>query len=242
MLELNKIYLQDCLEGMKLIDNKSIDLIYADLPFGTTKCKWDIILDFEKLWAQYHRIIKPNCAIILHGSQPFTSLVVSSNIKEFKHEWIWQKSRSGSALTAKYAPVKRHENILVFCKGRVNYYPQMQKGEPYSRNGYKLKTNNHGLGLKEINVNNLGTRYPISILDVKQNWSKQQQIHPTQKPVELAEWFIKSYSKEDNLILDNCIGSGTTALACMNLKRNFIGFENNEEYYKTACKRIEQAV
>lgn len=238
MLELNKVHLGDCLELMREIPNQSVDLILCDLPFGTTKCSWDIIIPFEKLWEQYHRIIKPNCAIVLHGSQPFTSLLVCSNIKEFKHEWIWKKSRSGSALTAKYAPVKRHENILVFCKGKVNYFPQMQEGKPYSRNGYTLKTNNHGLGLKEINVDNKGTRYPISTLDIKQNWSKQQQIHPTQKPIELAEWFINCYSKEGDLVLDNCAGSGSTLIAAKNLGRNFIGIEKEEKYWKIANQRI----
>ena len=235
---INKLILGDCLKVMQEIDDKSVDLILCDLPFGSTSCSWDVIIPFEKLWEQYHRIIKPNCAIILHGSQPFTSLLIASNIKEFKHEWIWKKSRSGSALTAKYAPVKRHENILVFCKGRVNYFPQMQEGKAYSRNGYKLKTNNHGLGLKKINVNNKGTRYPISILDIKQNWSKQQQIHSTQKPIELAEWFIKSYSKENDLILDNCFGSGSTLVAAKNLNRQFIGIEKEEKYFNIAKERL----
>jgi site-specific DNA-methyltransferase (adenine-specific) len=223
---------------MAEIQDKSIDLIYTDLPFGTTLCDFDCRIDLNLLWTQYNRIIKPGAAIILHASQPFTSILVCSNIKHFKHEWIWKKSRSGSALTAKYAPVKRHESILVFCNGKVNYYPIMQEGKPYSRNGYKLKTNNHKIGLKEINVNNLGTRYPISILDIKQNWSKQQQVHPTQKPIELAEWFIKSYSRENDLILDSCAGSGTTGLAALNLNRNFILIEKDENYYNLILKRL----
>lgn len=235
---MQKLILGDCLEKMREIPDGSVNMVLCDLPYGTTKCSWDIILPFEILWKEYRRIVKPNSAIVLHGSQPFTSLLVTSNIKEFKHEWIWKKSRSGSALTAKYAPVKRHESILVFCKGRVNYYPQMQNGEPYSRRGYSLKTNNHGLGLKEINVTNTGTRFPISVQDFKQNWSKQQQIHPTQKPTELAEWLIKSYSKEGDLILDNCMGSGTTCLAAKNLGRQFIGIEKDEKYYNIAKTRI----
>lgn len=241
-MQSNKIYNEDCIgeHGMCLIPDKSIDMILCDLPYGTTKCKWDSILPFDKLWEQYKRIIKDNGAIVLTASQPFTSALVMSNPKWFKHDWVWYKSRSGSAITAKYRPVKRHEDILVFCKTTPKYNPQMTNGTPYHRKSSNNKNNNHGFGINSnMETNNTGTRYPITIQYFKQNWSKQQQLHPTQKPVALFEYLIRTYTNEGETVLDNCIGSGTTAVACINTKRNYIGFETDTTYCEIANKRIQ---
>ena len=241
---INKIICGDCLEVMKVIPDKAVDLILCDLPYGTTACKWDTIIPLDLMWEQYIRIIKNKGAIVLTASQPFTSVLVMSNIKWFKYEWIWEKSRSGSPLTAKYMPLKLHENIVVFCEGKTRTYnPQMTKGSPYSRNiDYKkgLRVNNHSFGIKGVHSNNLGNRFPTTIQKIKQNWSRQQQIHPTQKPVALFEYLIKTYTNENDIVLDNCIGSGTTAVACIKTKRNFIGIEKDDKYCEIAQRRLSQ--
>ena len=241
MLQLNKIYFQDCLEGMKLIDDKSIDMILCDLPYGTTACKWDSIIDLNKLWESYERIIRDSGAIVLTASQPFTSLLVMSNSKLFKYEWIWEKSKASNFIQVKYQPLKNHESILIFCKNTTNYNPQMVDGEPYKPRPGKKKTEVYNEIPNHMFRNGSnGKRYPKSIQYFKTPESEGKVFHPTQKPVALFEYLIKTYSNEGDLILDNCMGSGTTALACKNLSRNFVGFENNEEYYKIACKRIGQ--
>ena len=243
MVELNTIYNEDCLEGMKRIPDKSVDMILCDLPYGTTACKWDTIIPFEPLWEQYERVIKDNGAIVLTASQPFTSALIMSNPKMFKHDWVWHKSRSGSAITARYRPIKLHEDIIVFCKASPNYNPQMTKGTPYIRKESKTRENNHKFGVQgNTNVVNKGTRYPITIQHFKQNWSRQQQLHPAQKPVALFEYLIKTYTNEGETVLDNCIGSGTTAIACMNTNRNYIGFELDEEYHKLSEQRISEHI
>lgn len=242
MLELNKLYFQDCLSGMKLIDDKSIDLIVCDLPFGTTANKWDVIIPFDKLWGEYLRIIKDGCGILLFGTGLFSYKLGLSNEKWFKYDLIWKKSKCGSPLNAKYKPMSKHEHILVFGDGKIKYNPQMLEGKPYKRTGVNIKTNNHKYGLKQVTTENLGTRHPSTILDFAQKWRRQDQVHPTQKPVELLEWLIKSYSNENDIILDNCVGSGTSLLAAKNLNRRFIGFENNEQYFRVACNRIGQSI
>ena len=234
-----ELYNGDCLDVMKDIKDKSIDMILCDLPYGTTKCKWDTVIPFEPLWQQYERIIKDNGAIVLFGSQPFTSALIMSNPKRFKHDWIWHKSRSGSAITAKYRPLKLHEDILVFCKKSPNYNPQMIEGKPYYRKSSNNKKNEHGFGVNaSMETINYGTRYPITIQYFKQNWSKQQQLHPTQKPVALMEYLIKTYTNENDTVLDNCMGSGSTGVACKNTNRNFIGIELDEKYYNIAKERL----
>ena len=236
----------ECLEEMEKLINQGIkaDMILCDLPYGTTACKWDNIIPFEKLWRQYERIIKENGAIILFGTQPFTSDLIKSNIKRFKHELIWQKNRSGSCFTAKYRPVSKHENILVFGKGRLTYHPQMIDGKPYYRthrvSGNAVNNHKIGFNIKESITDNKGERYPGSVQFFPQNWRRQDQLHPTQKPVELCEWLISSYTDEGDLVLDNCMGSGTTGIACKNLNRGFIGIELDEKYYDIAKKRIKQ--
>ena len=234
----------ECLDEMdKLIaQGIKVDMILCDLPYGVTACKWDVIIPFDKLWQRYDYLIKENGAVILFGTQPFTSYLIMSNIKRFKYELIWHKNRSGSCFTAKYRPVSKHENILVFGKGKIKYNPQMLEGEPYRRihrvsDNY---INNHGLGFnkKEVTIENKGERFPGSVQYFPQNWRRQAQIHPTQKPVELCEWLIKSYTDEGDLILDNCMGSGTTGVACKNLNRDFVGIEIDQKYLCISEERI----
>ncbi len=221
-------------EGVK------VDAIIADIPYGTTQCKWDSVIPFEEMWQRLYAISSADkTPIVLFGSQPFTSELIHNNIKHFKHEWIWHKSRSGSAITAKYRPVKIHEDILVFCKKSPIYNPQMTKGEPYYRKSSNNKKNDHKLGVNaNMETVNHGTRYPITIQHFKQNWSKQQQIHPTQKPVELMEYLISTYSNEGDLILDFTCGSGTTLVAAKKLGRKAIGIELDEKYCEIAKNRI----
>jgi site-specific DNA-methyltransferase (adenine-specific) len=242
-----QIYNQDCIEFMKTLPDNSIDCVVTDPPYGIIKSgdasQWDNIIPFKAMWEQLHRITKPKSAIILFGMQPFTSMLVMSNIKNYKHNWVWEKSRSGSAITAKYCPVKIHEDVLVFCKSSPNYYPIMEVGEPYSRKCDTVTENNHGVGVVgKVNVVNTGTRYPKTIRRVKQNWSKQQQIHPTQKPTELLEYLIKTYSLEGEVVLDFTMGSGSTGVACLNTGRRFIGCELDEKYFEIAKGRLENHI
>ena len=242
MFEINKIYNMDCLEGMKYIDDKSIDMILCDLPYGTTKCKWDTIIDLDKLWEQYERIIKDHGAIVLTAQTPFDKVLGCSNINLLRYEWLWIKEQGTGNLNANKMPLKQHENILVFYKKLPTYNPQMTKGEPYkiirqyndneifgktgTKNGYITK--------------NEGKRYPTSILYFKREL--KERYHPTQKPVALFEYLIKTYTNEGETVLDNCIGSGTTAIACINTNRNYIGFELNKEYYEIAKNRINKHI
>lgn len=247
MIELNKIYNEDCLgskekgTGMWRIPDKSIDMILCDLPYGTTANKWDSIIPFEPLWEHYKRVIKDNGAIVLTASQPFTSALVMSNPKWFKCEWIWEKNRGSNFGAVKYVPMKEHESVLVFGKGRITYNPIMQerKGSGSERIKYKItartKTKNYADSLhNEVVLDTKKLRYPSSI----QKFNTEVGLHPTQKPVKLFEYMIKTYSNEGETVLDNCIGSGTTAIACINTKRNYIGFELEKEYYDIAIERI----
>lgn len=236
----------DCLEVMKTIQDKSIDMILCDLPYGTTACKWDTVIPFEPLWEQYKRIIKDNGAIVLTTSQPFTSALVMSNPKMFKHEWIWEKNRGSNFATLKYQPMKEHESVLVFCKTSPTYFPIMQerKGAGLDRTKYGYNPTNTGKrdvigNLKMTHANHNGNnelRYPSSI----QKFNTNVGLHPTQKPVALMEYLIKTYTNENETVLDNCMGSGTTGVACKNLNRNFIGIEQDEKYFKIAQERINE--
>jgi site-specific DNA-methyltransferase (adenine-specific) len=236
MLEVNKIYNMDCLEGMKYIDDKSIDMILCDLPYGTTACKWDTIIPLDVLWREYERITKDNGAIVLTASQPFTTMLINSNIKLFKYCWVWEKEQGVNFLMAKKQPLKVHEDICVFYKKQCTYNPQMTMGKPYiSGKGDSGEVTGK---VKKIQTKNTGTRYPKSII----RFNRERGLHPTQKPVALFEYLIKTYTNENELVLDNCIGSGTTAIACINTNRNFIGFELNKEYYKLAKNRINKHI
>ena len=242
-----KLYNGDCLEVMKELPNNSIDFICCDPPYGTTNIKWDEMLDFKKMWKEYTRIIKPKGVISIFGSQPFSAQLICSKLDWFRYELIWNKNKCGSPGLAKYRPMKTHENILIFYKNSGGTYnPQMQKGEPYSRksknpNGYVAKKNDHNYGFKPVkSFTNTGTRYPKSILNISRDFSAQQQIHPTQKPVPLIEWLIKTYTNKGEVVLDNCMGSGSTGVACINTNRDFIGIELDKEYYNIAKERIDE--
>jgi len=240
----------DCLEKMKDIPDGSIDMILCDLPYGTTACKWDTIIPFEPLWEQYKRIIKDNGAIVLTASQPFTSALVMSNPKMFKYCWTWKKSTSSNFLQSNYQPRKIHEDILIFSKGKasftknggkMNYFPQMW-GEAKNTNtnttaGKSLKSWN-GRMRDDYNIvskNDTGKRFPESIIEFKTDKDK---LHPTQKPVALFEYLIKTYTNEGDLVLDNCAGSGTTGVACKNTNRNYILIEKEPEYIDIINKRL----
>jgi site-specific DNA-methyltransferase (adenine-specific) len=229
----------ECLEKMKDIPDGSIDMILCDLPYGTTACKWDTIIPFEPLWEQYKRIIKDNRAIVLTASQPFTSALVMSNLKWFRYEIIWEKTLFSNPFMAKKQILKKHENILIFGKGIGIYNPQMEVGKPYSDKarpgGLQLQGAKGGIKLP---IENNGTRYPTSVLKFSNGNNKN--VHPTQKPVALFEYLIKTYTNEGMSVLDNCMGSGTTGVACKNINRNFIGIELDPEYFKIAEKRINE--
>lgn len=233
----------DCLELMKNIPDGSVDMILCDLPYGTTACKWDIIIPFDKLWEQYKRIIKKDTAIVLFGTEPFSSHLRLSNLKMFKYDWVWQKSKSGSAFTAKYRPVCKHEMVSVFGFGKIKYNPQLIKGTPYNRvhNITNCDINNHNIGFnrKKVETHNSGFRYPITVQSFRQKWRRQDQLHPTQKPIALCEYLIKTYTNEGDLVLDNCAGSGSTLVAAKNLNRQFIGIEKEKEYYNICLERLK---
>ena len=240
MIELNKIYNEDCLEGMKRIPDKSVDTILCDLPYGTTACKWDTIIPFEPLWEQYERIIKDNGAIVLTASQPFTSALVMSNPSIFRYSLVWDKVATASGALAKKQPLKSHEDINVFYKKQVTYNPQVVEGKQWVRGG-KVRSTPEIYGVKkEIGLptsDKTNMKYPKSVLTIS-NANRLNRIHPTQKPVALFEYLIGTYSNEGETILDNCMGSGTTAIAAINTNRNFIGFELDETYYTLANERI----
>ena len=225
----------DCLELMKQVPDKSIDLILCDLPYGTTKCKWDTIIPFDKLWEQYNRIIKDNGAIVLFGNEPFSSQLRLSNLKNYKYDWVWDKKRGSNFATVKIRPFNSFENIMVFYKKQPTYNPQMWKSTPYTcKQGYVGEAKQTGLHRDDVITINNGDRYPLTIL----SFSKETGLHPTQKPVALLEYLIKTYTNEGETVLDNCMGSGSTGVACKNTNREFIGMELDENYYKVACERL----
>ena len=226
----------DCLELMKEIPDKSIDMILCDLPYGTTRNKWDSVIPLNKLWEQYERIIKDNGAIVLFSQMPFSAELVHSNLKLFKYEWIWQKDNGTGFLNAKKMPLKIHENILVFYKKLPLYNPQMRTGfKPYKCKQGRHSTNYGAYEQGHITESN-GERYPIDIIE----FQKDSGLHPTQKPVALLEYLIKTYTNEGDTVLDNCMGSGSTGVACINTNRNFIGYELDEHYFQIAKERLEQ--
>lgn len=247
---INQVIQGDCLIEMQKIPDKSIDMILCDLPYGTTACSWDTIIPFEPLWEQYKRIIKDNGAIVLTASQPFTSALVMSNPDMFKYEWIWEKAVGSNFATLKYQPMKEHENILVFGKGILKYNPQMEKrkgsgGEriKHKYNALESKTGEANGSLE--NIERTGKykelRNPSSV-QFFNNREKERGKHPTQKPVALFEYLIKTYTNEGDLVLDNCIGSATTAVAAKQLGRKFIGIELSEKYCAIARGRLRQEI
>ena len=243
MIEIDKIYNEDCLIGMQKIDDKSIDCIICDLPYGTTKCSWDIIIPFDKLWEQYNRIIKDNGAIILFGQEPFSSLLRISNLKDYRYDIYWQKERLTNIMQVKRRVGKDVETISIFYKNQCTYNPQMVKYDGPKR-GNKVKNGKLGKLVDDNNdkkvfeYNDTGFRYPTQVWKFKRDILTSN-IHPTQKPIALYEELIKTYSNPGDLLLDNCSGSGTIAIAALNTGRHFIGFETNENYYNESLKRID---
>ena len=237
MLQINSVNNGNCLDLMSDIDDKSIDMILCDLPYGTTACKWDSVIPFEPLWAHYKRIIKDNGAIVLTASQPFTSALVMSNPKMFKYCWVWNKAKAANYVNAKKQPLKIHEDIAVFCKGN-NYNPQKTIGKFRKKGGYTV--NREVAVAQNPTVSFNDTYYPKSILDFSVAGNKDSTLHPTQKPVALFEYLIKTYTNEGELVLDNCAGSGTTAIACLRTNRNYILIEQETKYCDIANKRIAE--
>jgi site-specific DNA-methyltransferase (adenine-specific) len=245
-MELDRIYNEDCLEGMKRIDDGTVDAIICDLPYGTTACPWDSVIPFEPLWEQFKRVTKPNAAIVLFGSEPFSSALRMSNIKAFKYDWIWEKSKASNFLQASYMPMKAHETISVFCfGGKTKYNPIKRKGEPFNK-GYRITKGDRptqvyedipNIESYEI-VNESGDRNPRSVIYFKTSESEGEVKHPTQKPVDLLRYLVLTYTNPNDVVLDATIGSGTTAIACIKEHRHFVGFELNKEYFDRAVKRI----
>lgn len=228
----------DCLIEMQKIPDKSIDMILCDLPYGTTACKWDTIIPFEPLWEQYKRIIKDNGAIVLTASQPFTSALVMSNVKMFKYEWIYKKTKATGFFDAKKRPLNDYEDVCVFYKKQPTYNPQMVKAEKTYKRGFvkRKKSDCYGEEKDFVQLEN-GMRYPKRVIEIG-NASTKDIVHPTQKPVALFEYLIKTYTNEGDLVLDNCAGSGTTGVAARNLNRNFILIEKEQEYIDIINKRF----
>jgi site-specific DNA-methyltransferase (adenine-specific) len=236
-----KLIQGDCLEKMKDIPDKSVDMILCDLPYGTTACKWDTVIPFEPLWAQYKRVIKDNGAIVLTASQPFTTALIASNMAMFKYCWVWNKKFAGNFVTAKVAPLKTYEDVVVFGSGKVEYYPQMTKRDKPIKSG-KRANSRHTSGTDEVTVfqaepKTYDAKYPTAIIDIPRKVGEKV-AHPTQKPVALFEYLIRTYTNEGETVLDNCMGSGTTGVACVRTNRNFIGIELDPGYFAIAEKRI----
>lgn len=233
-----EIYNEDCLEGMKRIPDKSIDMILCDLPYGTTRNKWDIIIPFDNLWEQYERVIKDNGAIVLFSAEPFTSVLITSNIKLFKYDLIWNKTQGTDFLNANRKPLRVHENICVFYKSLPTYNPQKTKGLPYKAKSGNKQSENWGSFDGNYHSENIdGLRYPVTVLQFNSETQKGKQ-HPTQKPTELLEYLIRTYTNTGETVLDNCMGSGSTGVACIATGRKFIGFELEKEYFEIAKKRM----
>lgn len=228
----------DCLELIKTIPDSSIDAIITDPPYGTTACKWDAVIPFELMWKELNRIVKDNSAIIFTASQPFTSALIMSNPKMFKYTWIWEKSKATGYLNSKIRPMVAHEDIIVFCKNKPNYYPQMTQGEPYNKGTALRNTNVYGNQKITTVKNDDGLRYPRSVQYFKTAESEGKVYHPTQKPITLMSYMIKTYTQENDTVLDFTMGSGTTGVACKNLNRSFIGIELDKNYFDIATERI----
>ena len=229
----------DCLEVMKEIPDESIDMILCDLPYGTTACKWDIVIPFEPLWEQYNRIIKDNGAIVLFGTEPFSSKLRMSNLKMYKYDWVWVKSRNSNPSLAKSQPLRHCENVIIFGNKKVKYYPQMIEGEEYkTRKGAGGRFAGNKVNKREQKIEKRNQRYPKNVIEFKSCYPNKI-VHPTQKPVALLEYLIKTYTNENETVLDNCMGSGSTGVACVNTNRKFIGIEKDEKYFEIAKERIE---
>ena len=236
-LSMVDLYEGDCLNILPKLADNGVDMLLVDLPYGTTACKWDSVIPLDQLWKQYNRICKKNAAMVYTAAQPFTTILASSNIENFKYEWIWEKPQGTNPMNAKVMPLKSHENILVFYRKKPTYNPQMWYSTPYS--GFSSNVSKigevYGSQQSKHRDNPEGSRYPKTILKYKQ----EKGLHPTQKPVGLMEYLIKTYTNEDEIVLDNTMGSGTTGVACMNTNRKFIGIESDKKYFDIAKQRIK---
>lgn len=241
-MELNRIYNEDCLVGMQRIPDKSIDMILCDLPYGTTQCAWDIIIPFDKLWGQYERIIKDNGAIVLTGTEPFSSMLRVSNLKLYKYDWVWDKVKGTGFLNAKKQPMRSHEIVSVFYKNQCTYNPQKTTGHQNKKTfrSKHLQAEVYGKTDKDYFYEST-ERYPRSI-QVFSTDTQNSSLHPTQKPVALFAYLVATYTNVGDTVLDNCIGSGTTAIACIKMCRNFIGFERSPKYFGIAQNRIDTLI
>lgn len=237
------LYLGDCMELMRGLPDASVDMVLCDLPYGTTACAWDSIIPFEQLWPEYRRVTKQNAAIVLTASQPFTSALVMSNPKEFRHEWIWRKNAGSNFAVTKWQPMKEHESVLVFGKETPRYFPIKQPRTMPIKVGYTNTSNTgkrdayNGMVNKGFTVTDGEMRVPSSV----QDFNRERGHHPTQKPVSLMEYLIRTYTEDCDWVMDNCMGSGTTGVACAELGRKFIGIERDPKYFDIACKRIARA-
>jgi len=237
----------DCLEVMAQLPDASVDMILCDLPYGTTACKWDTVIPFEPLWAQYRRVAKRNAAIVLTASQPFTSALVMSQPRMFRHEWIWRKNAGSNFGSVKFQPMKEHESILVFCDGSASYFPQKQERSDAGKRAVMRPIRSNTTAKKGGVYGEMSAgpaawvrdelRFPSSV----QNFNRERGLHPTQKPVALMEYLIRTYTREGETVLDNCMGSGTTGVACLNTGRRFVGIERDDKYFAIASERIAAA-
>jgi len=227
----------DCLEKMAEIEDGSVDMVLTDPPYGTTACKWDSIIPLEPMWEHLKRVIKPNGAIVMTASQPFTSVLVASNLRGYKHRWVWDKVKPGSGLHAKLGPLRSTEDVLVFSASRVTYRPQMTLKKPRKEDKFDRNGEAFGDARTLRHHDNKGLGYPKEIITIS-NANQKGRVHPTQKPVALMEYLIKTYTNEGETVLDFTMGSGTTGVACKNLNRSFVGIEKEEEYFQIAEQRI----
>lgn len=233
------LYHGDCLEIMKTLPAASVDLILCDLPYGSSACSWDSPIPLDKLWAFYVGLVKESSTAVFTSSQPFTTRLITSNLGLFKYCWIWEKNRATNFPNAKKRPLTAHEEICVFASGKTRYSPQKSNGHTPTNSAKGAQQGEIYRGSTIRNYHGgVTTRYPRTIL----KFNCERGLHPTQKPVALMEYLIKTYTKEGDTVLDNCMGSGTTGVACKNLNRNFIGIEKDEKYFELASKRIEGSI
>ena len=244
------LMLGECLERMREIETGSVDMVMADLPYGTTACKWDAVIPFAPLWEQYRRVCKKNAAIVLTASQPFTSALVMSNVKEFKYCWTWNKGKGGNFATAKFQPLRVTEDVVIFCREKTVYNPQMvaalfENKRPRNKGYLAKEETTHGIAsgvFKTSETHDENLRFPINLLGIKSTegeCNNLNRVHPTQKPVALMEYLIRTYTNEGETVLDNTMGSGSTGVACINTGRKFIGIERDEGYFAICQQRLE---
>jgi site-specific DNA-methyltransferase (adenine-specific) len=238
-MNLDILYTEECISGMAKLEDESVDMVLSDLPYGTTQCSWDTPIPLPPLWEQFERITRPNSAIVLTAAQPFTSALIMSNPGLFRYSWVWEKSKATGYLNSKKRPMVAHEDILVFSKERPEYYPQMREGDPYNKGEAKRPTAVYGEQRSTL-VKSSGQRYPRSVIYFKTAESEGKVVHPTQKPLALFEYLIQTYTRPGGVVLDCCMGSGTTAVAAIKTGRHFVGFEIDPQYASIATERIKK--